>query len=216
MGVLILLGPPGSGKGTTAGRLNDVAGWVHLSTGEILRQAMLKEDEIADAIRPFMERGHLVPDQDVMQIVVQRLEGMVQGERIILDGVPRTIRQAEMLDAYLQSKGQQVDCIVLLDVGQHELIARLLGRLTCMNCRSIYHLTYAPPRQPEICDRCGEKLSQRDDDVVSTIRERLHVYHSETEPLVAYYESRSNLLQVDAVGDTEDMVQEILKVVGNV
>lgn len=212
MGVLILLGPPGSGKGTTADGLEEAAGFVHLSTGEILRQAMQEETDFADVIRPFMERGHLVPDHQAMQIVVQQLEEIDSGDTAILDGFPRTVRQAEMLDAYLQAKGQNVKCIVLLDVSEDILVARLLGRLTCMNCRSIFHLTYSPPRQEGVCDRCGEELCQRDDDVASTIRERMQVYRVETEPLVAYYEGRSNLMHVDATGQTGDTVQEILKV----
>lgn len=213
MGVLVLLGPPGSGKGTTAVGLAANSDFVHFSTGDVLRKAMRDGTEMGRAISPFMDAGRLVPDELVMQIVVQRLQQCGSSEKVVLDGFPRTCRQAEKLDEHLQADGEKVKGVFLLEAEQDVLVRRLLGRLTCLNCRSIFHLAYLPAIQADVCDRCGEKLYQRDDDVEATIQERIQVYRKETEPLVAYYQERGVLVNVPATGEMGETVHKILRTV---
>ena len=216
MGVHVLLGPPGSGKGTTADGLAANADFIHVSTGDALRMAMRDGTEMGREISPFMDAGRLVPDELVMQIVVQRLRQCGSSQNVILDGFPRTCRQAEMLDDYLQVDGEKVSVVFLLEAEQNVLVRRLLGRLTCLNCRSIFHLNYLPTIQSDVCDRCGEKLYQRKDDIEATIQERMQVYHKETEPLVAYYQERGVLVNVSSAGEMGDTVRKILRVVETV
>lgn len=206
MGVVVLLGPPGSGKGTAASVLAKDSRWIHLSTGAVLREAIRAGTERGRRIAPYMEGGRLVPDLLVTEIVEERLEREGPDTTFLLDGFPRTLNQAQLLDEYLERAGRPLLRVILLEVATEAVVQRLLGRLTCPACRAIYHLTRMPPRVPGVCDECGAALEQRDDDVESTIRERMQVYREQTAPLIDYYLDRGVLRRVDAGGDVAETV----------
>lgn len=209
MDVVVLLGPPGSGKGTAAAVLARDAKILHLSTGEALRAAIRENTPRGRSILPYMDSGRLVPDAIVAEIVEECIAQGPSGTTYLLDGFPRTLKQAEMLDAYLEEAGARVACVCLLEVSADTVASRLLGRLTCPNCRAIYHEERLPPRRPGTCDVCGARLEQRDDDTEATIRERMQIYREQTEPLIAYYAQRGLLRRIDASGEVADTAQAV-------
>lgn len=209
MDVVVLLGPPGSGKGTAAAVLARDARILHLSTGEALRAAMRENTPQGRSILPYMDNGRLVPDEIVAEIVEARI-GQGSPEAIwLLDGFPRTLVQAEMLDAYLGRAQAGVAFVCLLEVSADTVAGRLLGRLTCPRCRAIYHTERLAPRAAGICDVCGTALEQRDDDTEATIRERMQIYREQTEPLIAYYAQRGLLRRIDASGEIADTARAV-------
>jgi adenylate kinase len=190
---VILLGPPGAGKGTQAERIAAEYGLPHISTGEMLRAAVAAGTEMGLAAQKVMEAGALVPDEVVVGVVRDRLAQADAQGGFLLDGFPRTIEQAERLDAMLSDDARPVTHVILIDVPEDELVERLAGRRMCRGCGKGYHVVFDPPKVEGVCDVCGAELYQRSDDNEATVRNRLEVYRAQTEPLVGYYEGRGVL-----------------------
>jgi adenylate kinase len=204
MPVLILLGPPGAGKGTQAKRLEDKFGLVQLSTGDLLRQAVANGTEAGKAAKSVMEAGGLVSDDIVLNILRDRLGDPDCSAGVILDGFPRTIPQAEALSALLQAKGAQVDAAISLEVQDEAMISRVSGRYTCGACGEGYHESYKQPAIDGQCDQCGSSdFRRRADDNAETVGNRLVAYHRETAPLIAFYEAAGSLRTLDAMGEID-------------
>jgi adenylate kinase len=196
--ILILLGPPGSGKGTQAKKLMAQRGWPQLSTGDMLRTAIAQGSPLGTAAKAFMDRGALVPDEVVIDLIAERTKQPDSQKGFILDGFPRTIPQAEALDRMLAGSGRKVDRALLFEIPDADLIRRLSGRRTCVNCGAMYHLESLPAQNDGVCDKCGSKVVQRDDDKPEVIQKRLAVYHTQTEPLAGYYRARGKLHALNA------------------
>ncbi len=202
---LILLGPPGAGKGTQAKKMVDRWNIPQISTGDILRAAVREERPLGLEAKGFMDRGELVPDRVVIGIIAERLQEEDAAGGFILDGFPRTIPQAEALQEILQSLGREIDCVLSIEVEEEKLVVRLTGRRMCRSCGESFHLVFNPPSRDGVCDRCGGDLYQRDDDKEETIRQRLAVYRQQTEPLVAFYEKKNILARVEG-NDSKDLI----------
>jgi adenylate kinase len=205
---VILLGGPGSGKGTQAERIVAQFGLPHISTGEMLRAAVAQGTEMGRAAQKSMEAGALVPDEVVIGVVRDRLAEADAQDGFLLDGFPRTIAQAERLDSMLATAGRAVTQVILLDVPEDELVQRLAGRRLCRNCGKGYHVVFDPPAKDGVCDVCGGELYQRSDDNEATVRNRLGVYRAQTEPLVGYYEGHGVLRTAHGGGKMPDEVFE--------
>jgi len=203
---VILLGAPGAGKGTQAERIAAGYGLPHISTGEMLRAAVAAGTEMGLAAQKIMEAGALVPDEIVIGVVRERLAQADAQNGFLLDGFPRTIEQAERLDATLADGGRAVTHVILLDVPEEELVERLAGRRMCQGCGKGYHVVFDPPQKEDICDVCGAELYQRGDDNEATVRNRLEVYRAQTEPLVGYYERHGVLRTAYGGGKMPDEV----------
>ena len=195
--LIILLGPPGAGKGTQAEFLVQKYGLAYISTGEILRSAVKKGTAMGKQAKQYMDQGQLVPDEVVVGIVQERLLEPDCGQGALLDGFPRTVVQARSLDRVLGEMNSRLDAVVHIAVEEEELIARLTGRRVCRDCGATYHVKFNPPKVRNICDQCGGELSQRDDDSLATVTERLLVYKKQTEPLIEYYQKRNLLYTID-------------------
>lgn len=208
--ILIFLGPPGSGKGTQAKRLTAEKYWPQLSTGDMFRANIANSTPMGLAAKKYMDDGQLVPDDVVIGMIRARIEDADCADGFIFDGFPRTIPQAEALDQMLVAKGLKVDRAVEFKIDDSELVGRLSGRRTCTKCGSMYHVSTMPTKVAGVCDKCGGSVVQRDDDHEVVIAKRLKVYHSQTAPLVAYYEGQSKLRTIDAI-QPMDMVFEALK-----
>ena len=211
---VILLGPPGAGKGTQAQRLTQKLGIPQVSTGDILRAAVAAGTGLGREAKAVMDQGALVPDSVVIGIIRERLAAPDCARGYILDGFPRTAAQAEALGEMLQALGTPLTAVLSLTVDPEELVRRLGGRRTCGSCGAAYHLETAPPRRAGLCDRCGGGLLQRDDDREETIRKRLAVYREQTAPLVAYYRGRGLLKEVDGRGDIDAIFTRICRLLG--
>ena len=207
---LILLGPPGAGKGTQAKMLTERFGIPQISTGDILRAAVKEGTPMGVKAKCFMDAGGLVPDEVVIGIVRERLQKEDCSAGFILDGFPRTVAQADALKETLHSLGKDLDAVISLEVDTEALVERLTGRRTCRECGQGYHIKFDPPREPGRCDACGGELFQRDDDREETIRKRLEVYHEQTSPLVAYYGNEGLLLPVDGMQEIGSVQEKIL------
>ncbi len=208
---LILLGAPGAGKGTQAEILSAKLGIPTISTGNILRAAVKEGTPIGLEAKRYMDEGHLVPDSVIIGIVAQRLEQPDCAKGFILDGVPRTIGQAEALDA----AGVTFDHVLSIEISDSEIEDRMEGRRVCQSCGAPYHVKAKPPKQEGVCDSCGGALIQRDDDKPETVRRRLEVYHQETEPLKDYYQAKGILVPVDnqdTIEGTTKGIMEALKI----
>jgi adenylate kinase len=208
--VLILLGPPGAGKGTQARRLEERFGLVQLSTGDLLRAAVAAGTGAGQQAKAVMEAGGLVSDDIVLAILKDRLAEPDTGAGVILDGFPRTTGQAEALDALLAEGGQQVDAAISLEVEDEAMVARVSGRFTCAGCGEGYHDAFKTPTREGTCDACGgTEFKRRADDNAQTVRARLGAYHAETAPLIAFYESRGQLARVDAMGEIDRITADL-------
>ncbi len=205
---LIMLGAPGAGKGTQAQLLSDKFGIPTISTGAIIRGAIKNETPTGKAAKEFIDRGELVPDDVVIGIIKERLSEDDCKSGFILDGFPRTIAQAEALDAM----GIEIDRVLDIEVDDNLIIERLSGRRECSACGSTYHIVNNPSAKGENCERCGAPLVTRADDNPETIKSRLDVYHSQTEPLIKYYKNKGNLAEVSGEGDVDSTYAESLKV----
>lgn len=210
---LILLGPPGGGKGTQARLLAERYGIPQISTGDILRDAVKNATELGRKAREFMDKGMLVPDEVVIGIIEDRIQYPDCENGFILDGFPRTVKQAESLDAELSGLRLKIDVVLDLLVDFDELNKRLSGRRACGNCGKGYHLEASPPRNEGICDSCGGNLIQRDDDKSETIKKRLEVFQENTEPLRGYYKKRGILRQQKGQGDIQNIFQDVCRAI---
>lgn len=210
---LVLLGPPGSGKGTQARMMIERYNIPQISTGEILRAAVIKGTPLGREAKRYMDQGKLVPDEVVVGIVRERLKASDCTGGFILDGFPRTLPQAEALNAALGNMGREIDHVVSIEADNEELIKRLTGRRTCRSCGAMYHIAFDPPTRDGVCDKCGGELYQRDDDKEETIRARLQVYEDQTAPLIEYYRKQGLLRSVDGVGEIGEIFQKIMKII---
>ncbi|HEX2466667.1 MAG TPA: adenylate kinase [Solirubrobacterales bacterium] len=194
---LILLGPPGSGKGTQGERLQDDFRLPYYATGDILRAAVRDETDLGREAKEYMDRGDLVPDDVIVGVIGERVASPEAADGFILDGFPRTIPQAEALDAKMAELGRDLTAAVLFEVDDDEVVRRLGGRRTCVKNGHVFHVDFDPPKNEGICDVCGARLEVREDDKPEVIRRRLEQYHEKTEPLISYYEGRGLLKRVD-------------------
>ena len=208
---LILLGPPGAGKGTQAASVIERFTIPHLSTGDMLRDHVKRGTVLGVEAKSFMDSGKLVPDGLIIAMMEDRLRQEDCGRGFLLDGFPRTLPQAEALDALLSRLGVSLDAVVLLDVTDVVVVERLCGRRVCKDCGAIYHVSFHPSQVSGICDLCGGELVQRDDDREDVIRKRLGVYHEQTSPLVAYYEKQDILRRVNAEGAPDAVCRNLEK-----
>jgi len=205
---LILLGPPGSGKGTQGERLQEDLHLPYYATGDILRAAVREGTDVGKEAKDYMDRGDLVPDGVIVGVIAERIEEREAEDGFILDGFPRTEPQAEALDAKLSELQRQVSVVILIDVGEDEVVRRLGGRRQCPNGH-IFHVDFDAPEKEGVCDVCGEPLAIRDDDRPEVIRNRLAQYRDKTEPLIGYYESRGLLKRVDGDRPPEEVTDKI-------
>ncbi len=206
---IILLGAPGSGKGTQAKKLSASFSIPQISTGDILREAVKNGTEMGRQAKVFMDQGGLVPDEVVIGIVRDRLKAPDCEKGFILDGFPRTIPQAEALDRVVKELGKEISSVLSLDVDEEEILERLSGRRTCAGCGAMYHVRFNPPKEGQRCDKCGNALLQRDDDKEETIRTRLVNYKKSTEPLIDYYRGSGKVRSVKATGDIDAIFANI-------
>ncbi|WP_116599447.1 adenylate kinase [Primorskyibacter marinus] len=212
--VLILLGPPGAGKGTQARILEDRFGLVQLSTGDLLRAAVAAGTDAGKRAKAVMETGGLVSDDIVIAILRDRLAEADCAKGVILDGFPRTTVQAEALDALLAESGQQINAAISLEVDDAEMVTRISGRFTCGTCGEGYHDRFKPPTKAETCDKCGgTDMKRRADDNAETVVSRLEAYHAQTAPLITYYDEKGALHRVPAMGAIDEISADLAKVV---
>ena len=211
---LVLLGPPGAGKGTQARMLEEQFGFVQLSTGDLLRAAVAAGTEAGRAAKAVMEAGDLVSDEIVIAILRDRLAEPDCAKGVILDGFPRTTVQAEALDGLLAEIGQGIRAAISLEVDDAAMVTRISGRYTCGGCGEGYHDTFKVPTKPGACDKCGgTEMKRRADDNAETVEQRLRAYHAQTAPLISYYESRGVLARVDAMAEIEAVARELNAIV---
>jgi adenylate kinase len=211
---LILLGPPGAGKGTQASRIVQDYGVPHISTGDILRAAVKNQTPMGLEAKRYMDAGDLVPDEVVIGIVKDRLQEPDTTKGFLMDGFPRTIPQAEALGDMLESIERSVSRTIAILVDGEELVKRLSGRRICRDCQTPYHVYSNPPAQEGVCDRCGGELYQRDDDSEATVRNRLDVYARQTEPLIEYYERLGLVARVDGQQSPDEVYEDIRRAIG--
>ncbi len=209
--LIILLGPPGAGKGTQAEKIVNDHDLAYVSTGDILRKAVKEETPLGRKAREYMDQGQLVPDNLVVEIVRERLQEPDCANGALLDGFPRTVDQAIFLDQMLPDIDAKVDRVLLVDVDENELIERLTGRRVCSDCGANYHLKFNPPAVRNVCDQCGGDLYQRDDDTLETVKERLEVYKRQTEPLVKFYQDKGLVSFIDGNKSIDEVFEQINK-----
>ena len=209
---IIMLGAPGAGKGTQAKMLSERYGIPHISTGDIFRMNIKNNTELGQKAKGYMDAGQLVPDELVVDLVVDRIKAKDCMKGFILDGFPRTIPQAEALDYALNNQNEKIDYAINVDVPDENIIKRMSGRRACVGCGATYHLVYNPTKIEGVCDVCGEKLILRDDDKPETVQKRLYVYHEQTQPLIDYYNKKEVILTVDGTQDIDVVYDEITKV----
>jgi adenylate kinase len=211
---LILLGPPGAGKGTQAQRLVEDFRLPYVATGEMLRAAVREETPLGREAKKYMNNGDLVPDDVIIGVAVERLQQDDCRDGFILDGFPRTIDQAKALDAELERVGRKLTAALLIDVPDEEVVRRISGRRQCVkNEQHIYHVDFDPPKHPDVCDQDGARLIQRDDDKPDTVMHRLEVYHAQTEPVIGYYEAQGLLRRFEGTrspGEVHDHIRATL------
>ena len=211
---LIMLGAPGAGKGTQAKKIAEKYQIPHISTGDIFRANIKAGTELGMKAKSFMDQGQLVPDEVTIGMLLDRISQDDSKNGYVLDGFPRTIPQAESLTAALKERGEKIDYAVNVDVPDDNIINRMSGRRACVGCGATYHVVYNAPKSEDICDTCGEKLILRDDDKPETVKNRLLVYHDQTQPLIEYYAGQGKLAEVDGTQDMEDVFQSIIKILG--
>lgn len=210
---VILLGPPGAGKGTQAARIAEKLQVTKAASGDLFRNNIRDKTELGRLAKSYMDRGVLVPDDVTIKLIMEWVDGAEQARGFLLDGFPRTLGQAEALDKEMASKGG-IDLVLYINVPNAELIRRLAGRFICRNCQTPYHESFSPPAKAGVCDKCGGEVYQRDDDKAEVVGKRLEVFFAETEPLVEYYRRAGNLKEVNGEASIED-VGDAIEVVLN-
>ena len=211
---IIMLGAPGAGKGTQAKMIADKYSIPHISTGDIFRANIKNGTELGKKAKTYMDQGLLVPDELVVDLVVDRVGQADCSNGYVLDGFPRTIPQAESLDAALEKLGSKVDYAINVEVPDENIVRRMSGRRACVACGETYHIVHIPTKVEGICDRCGSELILRDDDKPETVKKRLAVYHEQTQPLIDYYNDKKVLVEVDGTKDMNDVFTDIVKILG--
>jgi adenylate kinase len=213
---VILLGPPGAGKGTQAKLLEEKLGLKQLSSGDMLRAAVSRGTAIGQKANSYMEKGKLVPDDVVVDVVFEYIDGMTSGNGIILDGFPRTVDQASALDRKLSEKGARIDIVIVIKVRDDRLVERIAGRFTCATCGEGYHDAFKRPATAETCDKCGgHEFKRRADDDPETVKGRLEIYHSQTVPLIDYYQKRGKVAMIDGELSIEDVSRQMDEVLAS-
>lgn len=212
--IIILLGPPGAGKGTQAGAIAEKYNIPHISTGDIFRANLKEGTPLGLEAKKYMDAGALVPDELVVRIVGDRLNAQDAAGGALLDGFPRTVAQAEALSTYLAEKGRKVDFCLCLEVPDQVLVSRLAGRRMCRGCGAGFHVEFSPPPADGRCGQCGGEIYQRDDDMEATIQNRLKVYHEQTSPLVDWYQERGLLRAIDGQGPVDEIKKRIFAALG--
>lgn len=205
---IVLLGAPGSGKGTQAGIVSQRFGVAHIASGDLFREAVNRGDELGQQAKSYMEKGLLVPDEITIRMILERIAAPDCAQGFILDGFPRTLGQAQALDRVLGERG--IDKVVYIKVSTEELVRRLSGRFICRDCQVPYHEITSPPKVPGRCDRCGGELYQRPDDSPETVRKRLEVYFVETAPLIDYYKEAGKLVEINGERGIEEVGEELI------
>jgi adenylate kinase len=207
---LILLGPPGAGKGTQAKLLENKFSLKQLSSGDMLRGAVMAETPVGKQAKTFMDKGALVPDRLVMEVVFEHLAGLRDSKGFILDGFPRTVEQAEALDDWLNERGNAIDRVIVIQVQDDLLVERIAGRFTCSTCGEGYHDTFKRPAHAGTCDKChGHDFKRRADDNPETVKTRLRAYHTQTAPLITYYEEQGKVAKINGEAAIEDVSRQI-------
>ena len=213
---VVLLGPPGAGKGTQAKLLQEAFAACQISTGDILRKAVAEKTPLGREAAQYIDRGALVPDDVIVKLVAERLKGKDCEKGFILDGFPRTIPQAKSLDAILEEMRLSLNRVLSVQVPREVIIERLAGRRSCKNCGALAHMVFDPPKREGVCDRCGGELYQRRDDEEKTVAHRLEVYENQTAPLVDYYSERKLLREIDGVGAVDEIRDRVRRALGDV
>ena len=208
---VVLLGPPGCGKGTQASRLCEKFGIAHIATGDLFREHAAANDELGQTAKKYMNAGELVPDSVVLEMVERRLEQSDASSGFLLDGFPRTVPQAEALQGILAGSGVKLDAVIDIEVPDEEIVGRLGGRRVCLNCGEPYHVVSRPPKVDGKCDKCGHDLIHRSDDEPGTIRNRLGAYHKQTEPLIDFYGESGLVRRIDGGQTPEAVFGQVLK-----
>jgi adenylate kinase len=211
--VVVLLGPPGSGKGTQAKRLVEALGTPHVSSGDLFRHHLSEETELGKLAQSYMEKGELVPDDVTVDMVMERIGRPDCEDGVILDGFPRTLTQAEALKKALADREQEVTVVPLIRVSDDEVVRRLTSRRVCEDCGAVYNLVFNPPEEEGVCDVCGGDLYQREDDNPETVQHRLYTYYKETSPLIGYYFAEDKLVEVDGEQSVEEVSEDLLKAI---
>ena len=211
---IIMLGAPGAGKGTQAKKIAEVCNVPHISTGDIFRANIKNGTALGAKAKEYMDKGLLVPDELVCDLVVDRIQQSDCANGYILDGFPRTIPQAEALTSALNAIGQKMDYAINIEVPDENIIQRMSGRRACVGCGATYHVVYNPTKVEGVCDVCGEALILRDDDKPETVKNRLNVYHEQTQPLIDYYSKEGILVEVDGTKNMDDVFTDILNILG--
>jgi adenylate kinase len=211
---IILIGPPGAGKGTQAKRMIDRLGVPQISTGDMFRAAVKDGTPMGVKAKEYMDKGALVPDDVVIGVVDERFQKPDAKNGFILDGFPRTLDQAKALDELLEKMGIALDHVVVIEVPDDFLVERLTGRRTCKGCGYMHHIEFDPPKTEGVCDKCSGELYQRDDDQEVTIRERLTTYHNQTSPLIEYYSTKNIVRKIDGTGSMEDVQDAVKAAIG--
>ncbi|MEW6686908.1 MAG: adenylate kinase [Candidatus Edwardsbacteria bacterium] len=210
---IVLLGPPGAGKGTQAIQFSKKFSIPHISTGDILRHAVQEQNELGQAVKEIMERGKLVPDEIMSQLIEKRLQKEDTEKGFILDGFPRTINQAKKLDEILAKHNTKIECVFYIEVKEKKLFQRLSSRLVCESCKTLYNLKTNPPRKKGRCDRCGGRLIIRHDDKIETIIERLRIYRKQNKPLLRFYQKKGIVLPINGELSPQEVFAQMMAIV---
>lgn len=212
---LVLLGPPGAGKGTQAAQIIKKYDIPHISTGDIFRENIKEKTELGKKAEGYISKGELVPDSLVIDIALDRLDRDDCSEGFLLDGFPRTVAQAEALDDYLEKKDSKLDHVLDIQVAKDVLVDRLVTRRVCRDCGATYNIKGMPPKKEGVCDKCGGELYQRADDNEETVNNRIDVYNTQTKPLLDYYEKAGNIVHLDGAAGFENLFEKIKEVLGD-